>query len=96
VWDEVAADPAVFERAQALTGIGSTPLVVASATAGDRQAGWLAAQDALAELSSTSSHRLVPPTNASLLPDAFDSAFSVAAIDDVVQAARTNTAFPES
>jgi pimeloyl-ACP methyl ester carboxylesterase len=94
--DEVAAYPAVLEQAQALTGVGSTPLVVVTATAGDRQAGWPAAQDALAELSPTSSHRLVPATHASLLLDASDSAFSVAAIDDVVQAARTNTAVPES
>jgi pimeloyl-ACP methyl ester carboxylesterase len=93
--DEVAAYPAAFEQAQALTGIGSTPLVVVTATAGDRQPGWPAAQDALAELSPTSSHRLVPATHASLLLDASDSAFSVAAIDDVVQAARTDTAVPE-
>jgi hypothetical protein len=38
----------------------------------------------------------VPATHASLLLDAADSDFSVAAIDDVVQAARTNTAVPES
>ena len=94
--DEVAAYPAAFEQAQALTGIGSTPLVVVTATAGDRQPGWPDAQDALAELSPTSSHRLVPATHASLLLDASDSAFSVAAIDDVVQAARTDTAVPES
>jgi pimeloyl-ACP methyl ester carboxylesterase len=93
--DEVAAYPAAFEQAQALTGIGSTPLVVVTATAGDRQPGWPAAQDALAELSPTSSHRLVPATHASLLLDASDSAHSVAAIDDVVQAARTDTAVPE-
>jgi pimeloyl-ACP methyl ester carboxylesterase len=90
--DEVAAYPAVFEQAQALTGIGSTPLVVVTATAGDRQPGWPAAQDALAELSPMSSHRLVSATHASLLLDASDSALSVTAIDDVVQAARTNTA----
>ncbi|MGY1644485.1 alpha/beta fold hydrolase [Geodermatophilus sp. SYSU D00703] len=90
--DEVAAYPAVFEQAQALTGIGSTPLVVVTATAGDTQPGWPAAQDALAELSSTSSHRLVPATHASLLLDASDSAASVTAITDVVQAARTATA----
>ena len=90
--DEVAAYPAAFEQAQALTDLGSTPLVVVTATAGDRQAGWPAAQEALADLSPTSSHRLVPATHTSLLLDAADSASSVAAIDDVVQAARTNTA----
>jgi pimeloyl-ACP methyl ester carboxylesterase len=96
VRDEVAAYPVVFEQAQALTGIGSTPLVVVTATAGDRQAGWPAAQDDLAELSPTSSHRLVPATHTSLLLDAADSTISVAAVDDVVQAARTSTAVPES
>ncbi len=93
--DEVAAYPAVFEQAQALTGIGSTPLVVVTATVG-QQPGWPAAQDALAQLSPTSDHRLVPATHASLLVDASDSASSVAAIDDVVQATRTNAAVPES
>jgi pimeloyl-ACP methyl ester carboxylesterase len=90
--DEIVAYPAVFEQAQGLTGVGSRPLVVVTATAGDRQAGWAAAQADLAELSPTSSHRLVPATHTSLLLDASDSAFSVAAIDDVVQAARTNSA----
>jgi pimeloyl-ACP methyl ester carboxylesterase len=94
--DELAAYPAVFEQAQALTGVGSTPLVVVTATAGDTQPGWPAAQDALAGLSPTSSHRLVPATHTSLLLDASDSAFSVIAIGDVVQAARTNTAVPQS
>jgi hypothetical protein len=93
--DEVAAYPTVFEQAQAPTGIGSIPLVVVTATFG-HQAGWTAAQDVLAELSLTSSYRLVPATHTSLLFDASDSAFSVAAIDDVVQAARTNTAIPQS
>jgi pimeloyl-ACP methyl ester carboxylesterase len=93
--DEVAAYPAVFEQAQALTGIGSTPLVVVTATAGDRQPGWPAAQDALAALSPTSSHRLVPATHASLLLGAADSAFSVAAIHDVVHATRTGSAVAE-
>ncbi|SDE62187.1 Pimeloyl-ACP methyl ester carboxylesterase [Blastococcus fimeti] len=87
--DEVAAYPALFEQAQDLTGIGSTPLVVVSATAGDRQAGWADAQAALAELSPTSSHRLVPATHSSLLLDAADSGHSVAAIEDVVQAVRS-------
>jgi pimeloyl-ACP methyl ester carboxylesterase len=93
--DEVAAYPALFKEAQALTGV-SAPLVVVTATAGDRQAGWPAAQDAVAELTPTRSHRLVPGTHTSLLLDAADFAYSVAAIDDVLQAARTNTAVPES
>jgi pimeloyl-ACP methyl ester carboxylesterase len=93
--DELAAHPAVFDQAKALTGLGSTPLVVVTATAGDHQAGWPAAQEDLADLSPTSSHRLVPATHASLLLDAADSAFSVAAIEDVVQAARTSSAVSE-
>ena len=93
--DEVAAYPELFEQAQALTSVGSMPLVVVTATAGDRQAGWPAAQDDLAALSPTSDHRLVPATHASLLLDAADSGHSVAAIEDVVQAARTSSAVPE-
>jgi pimeloyl-ACP methyl ester carboxylesterase len=89
--DEVAGYPEMFEQAQTLTEIGSTPLIVVTATAGDRQAGWPEAQENLATLSPTSSHRLVPATHTSLLLDATDFAFSVTAIADVVQAARTNT-----
>ncbi len=94
--DEVAAYPAVFEQAQALTGTGSTPLVVVTATDGGRQDGWFDAQERLAELSPTSSHRLVGATHTSLLLDASDSAFSVTAIEDVVQAARAGRPAPRS
>lgn len=76
--------------------MGSTPLVVVTATAGDRQVGWPAAQETLAELSPSCSHRLVPATHSSLLVDAADSAFSLAAIGDVVQAVRRQTALPGS
>jgi pimeloyl-ACP methyl ester carboxylesterase len=93
--DEVAAYPELFEQAQALTSVGSTPLVVVTATAGDRQTGWAEAQAALADLSPTSSHRLVPATHTSLLLDAADSDYSVAAIEDVVRAARIGSAVQE-
>jgi pimeloyl-ACP methyl ester carboxylesterase len=93
--DEVAAYPELFDQAQALTGVGSAPVVVVTATAGDRQAGWADAQAALAELSPISSHRLVPATHTSLLLDAADSDRSVAAIEDVVQAARSSSAVSE-
>jgi pimeloyl-ACP methyl ester carboxylesterase len=93
--DEVAAYPELFEQAQALTGVSAMPLVVVTATAGNRQAGWPAAQDDLAELSPTSSHRLVPATHTSLLLDTTDSDYSVSAIEDVVQAARTSSAMSE-
>jgi hypothetical protein len=85
----------VFEQAQALTGLGSAPLVVVTATSG-AQAGWTTAQDALARLSRTSSHRLVPATHASLLLDASDYRYSVAAIQGVVRVARTDTPRPAS
>jgi pimeloyl-ACP methyl ester carboxylesterase len=87
--DEVAGYPAVFDQAQGLDEVGSTPLIVVTATAGDRQEGWAEAQKNLAALSSTSNHRLLPATHASLLVDAADSANSVTAIVDVVRAART-------
>jgi pimeloyl-ACP methyl ester carboxylesterase len=92
--DELAAYPTVFEQARSLTGIGRKPLVVVSATEGV-QTGWPGAQDALAELSTDSDHRLVPATHASLLVEASDSAFSVAAIEDVVRAVTTRTAAEE-
>ena len=93
--DEVRAYPAMFEQAQALTGLGSAPLVVVTATSG-AQAGWTTAQDALARLSRTSSHRLVPATHASLLLDPSDYRYSVAAIQGVVRVARTDTPRPAS
>ncbi len=92
---EVAAYPELFEQAQALEGVGSTPLVVVTATTGDRQVGWSAAQDDLADLSPTSDHRLVPATHSSLLLDDSDYTYSVSAIEDVVQAARTSSAVAE-
>jgi pimeloyl-ACP methyl ester carboxylesterase len=93
--DEVAAYPELFEQAHALEDVGSVPLVVVTATAGDRQAGWTDAQAALAALSPTSSHQLVPATHTSLLLDADDSDHGVAAIEDVVQAARTGSGVSE-
>ena len=95
--DEMAAHPAVLERAQALTGMGGTPLVVVTATAGDHPAGWPAGRPGSPDGAlPISSHRLWPATHISLFVDASDSAFGVAAIDDVVQAVRTRTAVPDS
>jgi pimeloyl-ACP methyl ester carboxylesterase len=89
--DEVAAYPTVFEQAKALTGLGSRPLVVVTATGGQRQAGWFAAQARLAELSGNSTHRFSTATHTGLLFDERDAAVSATAVTDVVRAVRTDT-----
>lgn len=89
--DEVAAIPAVLERAQALDGIGSTPLVVVTAGTG-QLAGWDAAQERLAALSTNSVHHVVPAAkHASLVDDGADATASSRAIREVVRSVRQAT-----
>ncbi|MCW2501183.1 MAG: alpha/beta hydrolase fold protein [Frankiales bacterium] len=90
--DELSTYRAVFTQARALTSLGGKPLVVVTATGGQQQAGWSAAQDRLAGLSRNSSHRLVAATHGSLLADQQDAASSTRAITDVVRAVRTGAA----
>jgi hypothetical protein len=52
--DESVTMPALFSQAQALTGLGSTPLVVLTATASPHAPGRSAAQDRMAALSTNS------------------------------------------
>ena len=54
-------------------------------------AGWAAAQDQLAALSTNHVHRTVDSTHAGLLEDADPAAESVRAITEVVAAVRTGT-----
>jgi pimeloyl-ACP methyl ester carboxylesterase len=88
--DELSTYHEVFRQAQALTTLGGKPLVVLTATTG-QQAGWAAAQDRLAMLSSNSSHRLAHATHASLLDEQRSSKISIRAIDDVVKSVRTGS-----
>jgi pimeloyl-ACP methyl ester carboxylesterase len=90
VRDEMAAMPAMFAQAQALTTLGDRPLVVVTATESLQTIpGWSAAQDRMAALSTTSSHRVADTTHMALLEAESGAATSANAIDDVVQAART-------
>ncbi|WP_185972398.1 alpha/beta fold hydrolase [Georgenia yuyongxinii] len=88
--DDFATMPALFTDAQALTTLGSKPLVVLTAASGPE-----AAHDRMAALSTNSSHRHTDETHAGLLVTETGAEVSVRAIDDVVQAARTATALPQ-
>jgi pimeloyl-ACP methyl ester carboxylesterase len=87
--DEVVTLKASLTEAQALTSLGDKPLIVVSE---DNQAGWLPLQDKLANLSTNSVHRFAQnATHVSLIEDQGDSAISVTAILDVVDAVRLGT-----
>ena len=88
--DEVAALPAALDQAAALTTLGDRPLVVVTAGIG-AQAGWPAAQDRLAGLSTDSAHRVVAAATHDSLITGLDAPISAGAILDVVEAVRTGT-----
>ncbi|MDQ1635738.1 MAG: hypothetical protein QOJ32_2547 [Frankiaceae bacterium] len=91
--DEVSTYRRSFTQAQALTSFGSKPLVVVSAT--DTLAdtpGWAAAQQQLAALSRNADQRTVRSSHGGLLDHPASYPSSVAAITDVVRAARTGAA----
>jgi pimeloyl-ACP methyl ester carboxylesterase len=93
--DELSVYPTVFAQAGALTGLAGRPLVVVTAAETVRgTAGWSAAQDRLAALSSTSSHRLAGTSHAGLLDDTRGAAISARAITDVVRSVRTGAPPP--
>jgi pimeloyl-ACP methyl ester carboxylesterase len=86
---EWSALPELFDQAQALTTLGSRPLVVLTASESlQGTGGWDAAQDRLAALSTRSTHRVVDSTHAGLLEDEHGSAEAVHAIDHVVTTVR--------
>jgi pimeloyl-ACP methyl ester carboxylesterase len=89
--DELAVLPAALRQAQALVTLGDRPLVVLTAGAG-QQAGWLAAQDAMASLSSSSAHRVVATATHTSVISGVDAPASTQAILDVLEAIRTGTA----
>ncbi|WP_167761983.1 alpha/beta fold hydrolase [Blastococcus sp. CT_GayMR19] len=93
--DEAAAMPAVFSQAQALTTLGSTPLVVLSASESMQTLdGWSAAQDRMAALSTDTSHRVADATHAGLLDDERGAEASARAIADVLDAVRSGDPLP--
>jgi pimeloyl-ACP methyl ester carboxylesterase len=86
--DEFAVARRSMAQARALRSFGAKPLIVLTASDGS-QAGWRAAQDHLATLSTNSVHRVVRgSTHESLIEDERDAAEVSRAIDDVVRAAR--------
>ena len=93
--DEHSQLPAALTQAKALTDFGGKPLAVVTAGEG-QQAGWSAAQDRMAALSTNSVHRVAPATHMSLLSDKSDSTYSVRAIADVVRSVRTRSPLPAS
>ena len=89
--DEYATMPALFTQAQAMTTLGSTPLVVLTAAGHEADARWAAAQDRMVALSTNSSHRVADAAHAGLLDEERGAEQSARAIDDVVNAVRTGT-----
>ncbi len=89
--DEVVALPAALQQAQALTSLGDRPLIVVTAGSG-QQAGWLAAQDRLPDLSTNGLHRVLDAATHTSLITGVDAPASSQAILDVVASLRTGTA----
>ena len=88
--DEVSLYHQSLEQAQALTSLGAKPLVVLTTTESIQQSpGWSTAQDALAALSTNSSHRVVDTSHVGILVTATGSDASIHAITDVINAIRT-------
>jgi pimeloyl-ACP methyl ester carboxylesterase len=90
--DEVSTFRRSFEQAQALTTLGAKPLVVVSASDTlTGTAGWEAAQQQLATLSSNSDRRTVTSSHGGVLDDPTAANASIAAIADVVGAVRSDS-----
>jgi pimeloyl-ACP methyl ester carboxylesterase len=92
--DESATMPALFRQAQALTTLGSTPLVVLTAAVHDADPGSSVAQDRMAALSTNHSHRTADATHAALLDEDDGAEASARAIHAAVHAARTGAPLP--
>lgn len=90
--DEIAMIPEVFRQAQSLTTLNGAPLAVLTASESSLGiAGWDAAQDKLAALSSNRMHRDIESTHAGLVEEAQGAEESSRAISEVVTAVRTGT-----
>jgi pimeloyl-ACP methyl ester carboxylesterase len=88
--DELAVLPSVLQQAQALTSLGDRPLIVVTAGSG-QQAGWPAAQDSMASLSTSSVHRVVATATHTSLISGADAPTSIQAILDVLASIWTGT-----
>jgi hypothetical protein len=87
--EEFRATPETNAQVRATGSLGDKPLAVVSA--GEQSSSWLEMQDELAALSPDSIHRVVDgATHESQLYDKGDSQVTSAAIEQVVDAARTD------
>src|ERR687889_679606 len=87
--EEFRATPQTNAQVRATGSLGNKLLAVVSA--GEQSSSWLEMQDELAALSSNSIHRVVEgATHESLLYDKGDSQVTSAAIEQVVEAVRTD------
>ena len=87
--EEFRATPETTAQARSAQSLGEKPLAVISA--GAQPSGWLEMQDELATLSPNSIHRVFEgATHVSLLYDEGDAQVTSAAIEQVVEAVRTD------
>jgi pimeloyl-ACP methyl ester carboxylesterase len=87
--EEFSATPQTNAQVRSTQSLGDTPLAVVSA--GEQSSDWLEMQDELAALSPNSVHRVVEgATHESLLYDKGDAQVTSAAIEQVVDAVRTD------
>jgi hypothetical protein len=87
--EEFRATPETSAQVRSMGGIGDKPLAVISA--GQQSSSWLEMQDELVALSSERIHRVVDgATHESLLYDKRDSQVTSAAIEQRVDAVRTD------
>lgn len=89
--DELAALPSALEQAQALRSLGHRPLMVVTAGSG-QQTGWLAAQESMTSLSTSSAHRVVATATHNSLISGADAPTSTRAVLDVLTSIRAGTA----
>lgn len=89
--DELAILPTALQQAQALTSLGDRPLIVVTAGTGS-QAGWLAAHELMAALSTDSAQRVVETASHSSLITGPEADASSQAILDVIVAVREGSA----
>src|SRR5918997_327578 len=87
--EEFRATPQTTAQVRSSQSVGDKPLAVI--TAGEQPSSWLEMQEELATLSPNSVHRVVDgATHVSLLYDKSDAQVTSAAIEQVVEAARTD------
>ena len=90
---EQAALPDTFRQAQALTTLGSRPLIVLTAKDNvDHIQGWGTAQDQLAAMSTNVRHTVANLGHVAFLNDPSGAGLSTGAINDVVTAIRSHAA----